>query len=493
MKLLDLLLSFATQLANDKDATGALDTLIESRATQKIGTAGALHLYSMEVPPGTAVLEDVPVTIVPPGDLEPTGGFILRHQGDTTLVQTLDTLGQSMVDNTLVTDTSEFFRLASTRLADMAAHPESYALGPAERLAPWLDPEHREANTSARTGASAAVLTTVWHDDQATRWTKLGTLAVTLMRHNQRVLLVAPTHDAVDHLLGFFAKTFRNAALPFHSLLSRYEVSVLKKAEGVPLGELSFEAQIHKFFATSRLQKDTLRRKYERFRELIPILAYKGQKQRDLDEVKLLEWRLLAQASEFQGKIKDIDHLLAKYENLPIWKRLGMQTMGKNVETLGEYRMLYTGNIAELMKEVETAQARIRELSPEAAIPKEMRPEYEELKDEVSRLGGTRKVRELLSAGEATNRQAFMQNKRLVAATPGRIVTDPLFKRVRFDVLIAEDAPHIPAPFLLGVAGLVREQIIIAGDTQDLQGPHKLWRLQCLEPLSDPSHAISAP
>ena len=492
MKLPDLLPAFATQLANRKDAAGTLDTLIESPATQKIGTAGTLHLYAMDVPAGTTFLEDVPVTIVPPGDLEPTGGFLLQHQGDTALVQTLDTLGQSTVNNTLVPDTSEFFHLASTRLSDMADHPEYYALGPAERLVHWLDPEHRDAKASARTGASAAVLTTVWHDDQAARWTKLGTLAVNLMRHNKRVLLVAPTHDAVDRLLGFLAKTLRNAALPFHSLLSRYEVPVLKQAEGVPLGELGFEVQMHKFFAKSRSHKDALRQKYERFRELIPILAYKGQKQRDMDEVKLLEWRLMAQVSEFQGKIKGIDDLLAKYESLPFWKRLGMQTMGKNVETLSEYRKLYTGNIAALMKEVEIAQARIRELSPEAAMPKEMRPEYEELKDEISRLGGTQKVREMLAASEATNRQAFMQNKRLVAATPGRIVTDPLFKRIRFDVLIAENAPHVPAPFLLGVAGLIREQIIIAGDTQDLQGPHRLWRQQYPE-LSEPSHTVSAP
>jgi len=492
MKLPDLLQAFAAQLANHKDATGTLDTLIESHATQKIGTAGTLHLYAMDIPPENRFLEDVPVTVVPPGDLEPTGGFLLRRQNDTALVQTLDTLGQSTVDNTLVPDTSEFLHLASTRLADMADHPESYALGPAERLVSWLDPEHSEANVSARTGASAAVLTTVWHDDQTTRWTKLGTLAVNLMRQNKRVLLVAPTHDAVDRFVGFLAKTLRNAALPFHSLLSRYEVPVLTQAEGVPLGELGFEAQMHKFFAKSRSHKDALRQKYERFRELIPILAYKGQKQRDMDEVKLLEWRLLAQVSEFQGKIKGIDDILAKYERLPVWKRLGMQTMGKNVETLGEYRTIYTGNIVELMKEVEIAQARIRELSPEAAIPKEMRPEYEELKDEISRLGGTQKIREMLAASEATNRQAFMQNKRLVAATPGRIVTDPLFKRVRFDVLIAENAPQVPAPFLLGVAGLIREQIIIAGDTQDLQGPNRLWRQQYPE-FSESSHTASAP
>ena len=97
-----------------------------------------------------------------------------------------------------------------------------------------------------------------------------------------------------------------------------------------------------------------------------------------------------------------------------------------------------------------------------------MRPEYEELKDEISRLGGTKKIREMLAAGEGTNRQAFIQNKRMVAATPNRVITDPLFKRVRFDVLIAEDAPKIPAPLLLGASGLIRERIIISGDTQDL-------------------------
>lgn len=489
MKLPDLLNAFAARLANHKDAAGASDALVESRATQNLGTAGTLHLYAMEVPAGTTFLEDVPVTIVPPGELEPTGGFLLRRQGDTALVQTQETLGQSTLDNTLVPDTTEFFRLASERLADMATHPESYALGPAERLVPWLDPE----NASARTGASAAVLTTVWHDDQAARWTNLGMLAVNLMRHNKRVLLVAPTHDAVDRLLGFLAKTLRNAALPFASLLSRYEIAVLQQAEGISLGQLGFEVQMHKFFAKSRSHKDTLRQKYERFRELIPVLAYKGQKQRDMDEVKLLEWRLMAQVSEFQRKIKEIDHLLAKYKSLPIWKRLGMQTMGKNVETLSEYRKLYTGNIAALMKEVEIAQARIRELSPEAAMPKEIRPEYEALKDDISKLGGTQKVRELLAASEATNRQAFMQNKRLVVSTPGRIVTDPLFKRLRFDVLIAENAPQIPAPFLLGVAGLIREQIIIAGDTRDLEGPNRLWRQEYPEPLAEPSFPLSSP
>ena len=85
----------------------------------------------------------------------------------------------------------------------------------------------------------------------------------------------------------------------------------------------------------------------------------------------------------------------------PIWKRLALQAVGKNVESLPEYRTIYDKQIQGLMVEFETAQQRIAVLKPEAAIPKEMRPEYQELKEEVTRLGGTKKIRELLPQKKA--------------------------------------------------------------------------------------------
>lgn len=500
MKLFDLLQHYARQLTEEKEEAIAqgLDDPIESPHSKKLGKAGDLHLYTLSLPSRMTVLEDIPLTIVPQGDLEPTEGYSLRHLGGEILIQTVDSLGQSLEDNTVVPDTSGFFQTAAKRLEDMAAKPQSYSLGPAERLAPWLDPEQAGGDGATRTAASPAILSTLWNDDQAARWARLSILAVELMRKNKRVLLIAPSHQVVSDLLGLFAKALRDAPLPYKSLLSYYELPVLSQASGVSLQEIGFEAQMHSFFAASRSHKNALRQKYDRFRELTPILAYKGQKQRDLNEVKLLEWRLLAEVSGLQGKIRDIDKILADYEELPIWKRLGMQTMGKNVETLGEYRVIHTEKIAGLMKEVEIAQARIRELLPEAAIPKDMRPEYEELKDDISRLGGTKKIREMLAAGEGTNRQAFIQNKKLVAATPARLIADPLFKRVRFDVLIAEDAPNIPAPLLLGAAGLIRERIVISGDTRDLTPTDGispiggLWRQSCLEPNPAPSNIASA-
>ena len=121
---------------------------------------------------------------------------------------------------------------------------------------------------------------------------------------------------------------------------------------------------------------------------------------------------------------------------------------------------------------------------PEAAVPKEMRPEFDELKEEIVRLGGTKKIRELLAAEEDTNRQAFIQNRRLVVTTASRVLSDPLFSRVRFDVLIADEAPWIAAAPLLGAAGLVRERIVISGNRRDIVAAG-LWTSREAHPSQD--------
>jgi superfamily I DNA and/or RNA helicase len=121
-----------------------------------------------------------------------------------------------------------------------------------------------------------------------------------------------------------------------------------------------------------------------------------------------------------------------------------------------------------LDSEIDVAKGRIQQLVPEAAVPRGQRAECEELNEHLAKLGGTKKVRELLAAEESPNRQAFVQNRRLVAATPTRVATDPLFSRVRFDVLMVDEAPQIAVQSLLAAAGLVRERIIVSGDPRDI-------------------------
>ena len=446
-------------------SAAGLDQPITPVTGRLLQTVGTLYLYEFRLPTGRSLDIDTPLSIVPQEEIEPTEGTVLSCREGVALVQTFDTIGQIVEGATIVPDRVGFLTTSAVRLTEMLSEPDSYRLGPADRLTPLL-----EAATGFDEigGSAASILTTIWSEEPTLRRQKIAALAIELIRANKRILLVCPDHHAADEVAGAVARAMKAAGLVYKTWISRYEMTLAQQASGLAIQELGFEAQMHQFYAKSRADKAALRRKYERFRELTPILAYKSHKQKDLDEVRLLEWRLLTQLTDLQAKSKEANAILAEYERLPLLRRLSMQAVGKNVESLHQYLALYDSQIAGLMKELDIAKARIEELVPEAAVPKDMRPEFEELKEDIVRLGGTKKIRELLAAEEDTNRQAFIQNRRLVITTAERVLSDPLFRRVRFDVLMVDNAPWISAPGLLGAAGLVRERIVMTGDQRDI-------------------------
>lgn len=472
----ELIERWVAQLSQDRVPFEALgsDQPVAPVSGRLLQTIGTLYLYEFRLPhrdPGLAA--DMPVSVVSDDDAEPAEGLVLSCRDGVALVQIFDAIGATVANATIVPDRAGFLVRAAERFRHMLSQPDSYRLGPADRLAHLLHTSHL---TDQAGESSASVLTTMWTEDPAGRQQKIAATAIELIRANKRILLVSPDHHSADDISGAVARAMKAGGLVYKTWVSRYEMAVTQQAFGLPIQELGFEAQMHQFYAKSRADKAALRRKYERFRELTPILAYKGHKQKDLDEVRLLEWRLLTELTEVQAKQKEAQTTLAEYENLPLLRRLTMQAVGKNVETLHQYLALYENKIAGLTKELDIARARIQELVPEAAVPKDMRPEFEDLKEEIVRLGGTKKIRELLAAEEDTNRQAFIQNRRLVITTAERVLTDPLFTRVRFDVLIADNAPWISPPALVGAAGLVRERILLTGDHRDIPTAGR-WRI----------------
>ncbi len=465
----DLIETWALRLEAEQKQVSATvrDQPITQVAARRLHTIGTLHLYELTLPHGLSIEHDTPLSIIPPDDIEPTEGIVLGGQGNVILVQMFDAIGLSCANTTVVPDRAGLLATSAKRLRDMLAQPDAFRLGPADRLAPLLETT-TEAGELSGTGPGSSILMTIWSNELSIRRQRLAVLVIELIRANKRILLVCPDHQVADTLVGTIARAMKAVGLTYKTWVSRYEMTLAHQAEGIGIQELGFEAQMHQFYAKSRADKAALRRKYERFRELTPVLAYKGQKQKDLDEVRLLEWRLLTQLTDIQNKIKDVTATLAEYENLPLFRRLSLQAVGKNVETLHQYLELYESQCAELKGELDVAKVRIDELVPEAAVPKDMRPEFDELKEDIVHLGGTKKIRELLAAEEDTNRQAFIQNRRLVVTTASRVLSDPLFSRVRFDVLIADEAPWIAAAPLLGAAGLARERIVISGDTRDI-------------------------
>ena len=210
-------------------------------------------------------------------------------------------IGQSCANATVVPDRAGLLATSAKRLRDMLAQPDAYRLGPADRLVPLLEGT-TEAGEFSGTGAGSSILTTVWAGELSVRRQRLAVLAIELIRANKRILVVCPDHQAADALVGTIARAMKALGLMYKTWVSRYEMALAQQVEGIGIQELGFEAQMHQFYAKSRADKAALRRKYERFRELTPVLAYKRQKQKDLDEVRLLEWRLLTQVSDLQAK-----------------------------------------------------------------------------------------------------------------------------------------------------------------------------------------------
>ncbi len=357
------------------------------------------------------------------------------------------------------------------RLEDILHHSSAYHFGPADRLMPWVAPDKPVDDPTLRSTIVTSVLTTIWDTDRTVRRTKLAAVVTELVKANKRILLIGPDTRTLTEALLAIAKGLRGAGLQHRSFLCCYDAPTSAGEGGINLRDLMFDAQVSTFLGKSQADKAGLRRKLERYLELAPILRYKAEKQKDLDEVRHLEWRLLTALGDAQAQIKRLQGLLGIYETLPVWQRLSMQVIGSNVATMKENCVLYETQKQEYMKELEIVQRRINELKPEAAVDPEMRPEYEDLKEEIERLGGAAKVWDVLAMEEDTKRLPFLQAKRVLAATASRVVSDAIFRTIRYDVLLVDEGPRIPLPLLFACACLVRERIVLAGDPQEMLPP----------------------
>ncbi len=383
----------------------------------------------------------------------------------------LPALLRLVADEERAGDPSGFLQKLHHRLEDMLHHPSFYHFSAADRLMPWVAPDTSVTDPTLRSTIVTSVFTTIWDADRAARRTRLAAVVTELVKANKRVLLIAPDNRTLTEALLAAAKGLRGAGLQYRSFLCCYDPPSITSEGGLNLRDLIFDAQVSAFLGKSQSDKAGLRRKLERYLELAPILRYKAEKQKDLDEVRHLEWRLLTALGDAQAEIKRLQSILTGYERLPLWQRLGMQVVGSNVATMKENCVLYEAQKQDYLDELEIAQTRINELKPEAYADPELRPEYEGLKDEIERLGGVAKVREVLAMEEDTKRLPLLQAKRVLAVTPVRVIGDSIFHSIRYDALVVDEGPRIPLPLLVACACLARERIVLAGDPHELPPP----------------------
>ncbi|MBI4401608.1 MAG: hypothetical protein HY581_08245, partial [Nitrospirae bacterium] len=111
MKLRDLLHHLSRTLAEERAGASArgLDAPVTATEGHRVATAGTLHQYAFTVPADALLMEDLPVTLVFPGDMEPTEGFVVGRHENVVVVQTFDAFGQAVEAVTIVPDATGFF------------------------------------------------------------------------------------------------------------------------------------------------------------------------------------------------------------------------------------------------------------------------------------------------------------------------------------------------------------------------------------------------
>src|ERR1051325_3482161 len=102
----DLLETWAIRLEAEQKrvSTSTMDQPITQVAGRLVHTFGALHLYELTLPCDSPIEHDTPFSIIVPDNMEPTEGIVLAKQGNVVLVQTIDAIGQTCVDATVIPD-----------------------------------------------------------------------------------------------------------------------------------------------------------------------------------------------------------------------------------------------------------------------------------------------------------------------------------------------------------------------------------------------------
>ena len=106
----------------------------------------------------------------------------------------------------------------------------------------------------------------------------------------------------------------------------------------------------------------------------------------------------------------------------------------------------------------------------QAPIDSDELREYQAAVKRIGELGGVKKVSDAVEEFAHVDELALLQSKRFVATTVGTALSDQRLRRLKFDLVIVDDAETVQLPTLASLAFLATERMIVAGDPYQL-GP----------------------
>ena len=420
-----------------------------------VASSPTIWVYSCNWDHAIPIAEEVPVTVRMQGPQAPTDGRVVGYDDDTLWLGVRNNLGAVTRPVYVRLDVNSLFLALADRFRDIERNHHSVSNRPVGRL--LSNDGHIHNNESS---PRIQMVTT---PNVAARHEKVKDIVLDGLRKNNRMLLTSAHNRDLDESLVAIVRAMRMEGLSYSTLVTRYPALVLEGKGTTDLRELAFEQQLRTNADGVRSDQATLRSLYHRYQKLVPRVAFAQEKTQDLEEIEVLEDRILDQISTLERKDTDLRIHVETYEDLPLWQRLSMQIGGKNPPTMKKMRSWCAKQLERLQKELGALQPRLSQARQEAYLSPDVWLEYEHIMESFDQRGGLEKVRSLIAQQQGTS-DHFLQRRGLVAATAGCIASHDLFNELSFDTVIVDGFDTVPLPLLIPVACPALENIILVSD-----------------------------
>jgi putative selenium metabolism hydrolase len=309
-------------------------------------------------------------------------------------------------------------------------------------------------------------VTYVWGPPGTGKTQTLGMIAYNLIRGGKRVLFSSNTNRAVDIGVLSTMDRYKEHGGEFLEEVTRFGQIALQGGEDFE--KVMFSAQVQ---GLRELKKQNAKQKIELLENFRHLRDKLGPYKIQIERINSLNHQRTQQQivlNTILQKLKSLRSQIDNFENVGFIEAFKRKFSGVTKITLEvTYKTLQEKGkeLKVLIEKSSDEQASIEKAHDGLAS---WMDEFSKSKKAVDGFGGESALSKRIEAELAVDEEQILWKKKFVGATLAKLVMNDVFWRVRFDVLLIDEASMVNLPYLAVLSALSTERVIIVGDPQQL-------------------------
>jgi KaiC/GvpD/RAD55 family RecA-like ATPase len=461
-----------------------LDVLTQSPRTvilfsgERIGTFAEQHYYRFEIPEHL-VLNHVSRARFSFGTSQPLicDGVMVALENQYLTVALPFDFGSMIPETTCSWDFAPFFKPVIESLATMnsdAVLPQ-LVLGPgaesnmhAVSFEPVAAPDTPQDQVIALKKIVQNRVSLLWGPIRSGKTRLLAHVAAAYVQAGKRVLFVDTVNARVDDLLLQSIEAGKQLGVDCAATAVSLGLPALENFE--KLSAISFEQQIASLKAEKKRsfsERVGLLETYWSIRiKQILHEEYTGR----LNEMRERISEKKKQIEQLTAELGPLKEAVHRIQNASMMDRLkkgfGKDDLAQAQKKLDEKQSAIK-RLQSMLTPLTRESLRVEANNPLAG---EEQQQFNLALKRIDELGGIEKVQAAVDEYTHVNEESLLDSRKLIGTTLVTALTDPRLQQSQFDMVMVDDAEAIPIPFLVALAKLSREKMVISGDPYQL-GP----------------------